>query len=166
MSLHLFAGLRVRDFQAARPWYERLLGEPTFFPHATEAVWTLAEDRSVYVVEHADGAGNSVVTIFLDDLDAHVAAIAARGLEPDERETYSNGVRKVLYRDPDGNELGFGGAPLDDRFIGLTAEADAIALCLTVQRGHLRAVPHSTSTNRRRSLVQRGRLVAYRQLWR
>jgi hypothetical protein len=64
MSLHLFAGLRVRDFQAVRPWYERLLGEPTFFPHATEAVWTLAEDRSVYVVEHADGAGNSVVTVF------------------------------------------------------------------------------------------------------
>ena len=95
MSLHLFAGLRVRDFQAARPWYERLLGEPTFFPHATEAVWTLAEDRSIYVVEHADGAGNSAVTIFLDDLDAHVAAIAARGLKPDERETYSGGVLKV-----------------------------------------------------------------------
>ncbi len=38
-----------------------------FFPHATEAVWTLAEHRSVYVVEHSD----------------------------------------------DGNELGFGGAPLD-----------------------------------------------------
>ncbi len=113
MSLHLFAGLRVRDFQAARPWYERLLGAPTFFAHATEAVWTLAEDRSVAVDEHADGAGNSVVTIFVDDLDAHVAAIAARGLEPDERLTYSNGVRKALYRDPDGNELGFAGAPLE-----------------------------------------------------
>jgi catechol 2,3-dioxygenase-like lactoylglutathione lyase family enzyme len=113
VSLHLFAGLRVRDFQAARPWYERLLGEPSFFPHATEAVWTLAEGRSVYVVEHADGAGHSVVTIFVDDRDAHVAAIAACGLEPDECETYSNGVRKAVYRDPDGNELGFGGAPLE-----------------------------------------------------
>jgi catechol 2,3-dioxygenase-like lactoylglutathione lyase family enzyme len=110
MPLHLFAGLRVRDFQAARAWYERLLGEPTFFPHATEAVWTLAEHRSLYVVEHAEGAGSSAVTIFLDDLDDHVAAIAARGLEPDEHETYANGVRKVIYRDPDGNELGFGGA--------------------------------------------------------
>ena len=69
--------------------------------------------RGGYVVEDADGAGNSVVTIFVDDLDAHVAAIAARGLEPDERLTYSNGVRKALYRDPDGNDLGFGGAPLD-----------------------------------------------------
>jgi catechol 2,3-dioxygenase-like lactoylglutathione lyase family enzyme len=113
MPLHLFAGLRVRDFQAALPWYERLLGQPTFFPHATEAVWTLAEDRSVYVVEHAEGAGNSAVTIFLDDLDARVAAIAARGLEPDERQTYSSGAHKALYRDPDGNELGFGGAPPD-----------------------------------------------------
>jgi predicted enzyme related to lactoylglutathione lyase len=113
MSLHLFAGLRVRDFEAVQPWYEQLLGKPTFFPHATEAVWTLAADRSVYVVEHADGAGSSVVTIFLDDLDAHVAAIAARGLQPDEHETYSNGVRKVIYRDPDGNELGLGGSPLD-----------------------------------------------------
>jgi hypothetical protein len=112
MSVHLFAGLRVRDLQAARPWYEQLLGEPAFLPRATEAVWTPAENRSVYVVEHAEGAGNSVVTIFLDDFDAQVAAVAARGLEPDERETYSSGVRKVLDRDPDGNELGFGGAPL------------------------------------------------------
>ena len=113
MSLHLFAGLRVRDLHAARPWYERLLGEPTFFPHANEAVWTLDDGRSIYVVEHPDGAGNSVVTIFVDDLDAHVASITARGLEPDERLTYSNGVRKTLYRDPDGNEIGLGGPPLE-----------------------------------------------------
>ena len=109
--MHLFAGLRVRDYRAALPWYEQLLGEPSFFPHDTEAVWTLADDRSVYIVEHAE-AGHSVVTLFVDDLDGVVAGIAARGLEPAERETYSNGVRKVTYRDPDGNEVGFGGAPL------------------------------------------------------
>ena len=113
MSLHLFAGLRVRDCQAARPWYEQMFGEPSFFPNDIEAVWTVADDRSVYIVEHPDGAGNSAVTLFLDDLDAHLAAVAARGLEPDEIETYSNGVRKAIYHDPDGNELGFGGAPLD-----------------------------------------------------
>jgi catechol 2,3-dioxygenase-like lactoylglutathione lyase family enzyme len=110
MSLHLFAGVRVRDFQSARAWYERLLGEPSFFPHETEAVWTLAEDRSVYIVEQADSAGSCVLTIFVDDLDGQVAAIAGRGLEPAESVTYPNGVRKALYRDPDGNELGFGGA--------------------------------------------------------
>ena len=114
MSLHLFAGLRVRDFEAARPWYERLFGEPAFFPHATEAVWTLGEDRSVYIVEHPDGAGSSVVTIFVDDLDAYVTEIAGRGLEPDEQLTYSNGVRKAHFHDPDGNEIAFGGPPLAD----------------------------------------------------
>ena len=113
MGLHLFAGLRVRDFEAARAWYEQLLGEPAFFPHATEAVWTLAEDRSVYAVEEPERAGQGVVTLFVDDLEGLVAEIAARGLEPDERETYSNGVRKTLYRDPDGNEIGFSGAPID-----------------------------------------------------
>jgi catechol 2,3-dioxygenase-like lactoylglutathione lyase family enzyme len=113
---HLFAGLRVREFAEARRWYERLLGEATFFPHATEAVWTLAEGRSLYVVqEDAERVGRCVVTIFVDDLDARVAEIAARGLDPDERLTYSNGVRKAVYRDPDGNELGFGGAPVEDR---------------------------------------------------
>ena len=55
------------------------------------------------------------MTIFVDDdLDAFVSAIADRGLEPHDRETYSNGVRKTIYRDPDGNEIGFGGMPLDD----------------------------------------------------
>ena len=40
-----------------------------------------------------------------------MATVAARGLEPAERETYDNGVRKVTFRDPDGNEFGFGGGP-------------------------------------------------------
>jgi hypothetical protein len=38
---------------------------------------------------------------------------ADRGLEPTKRETYSNGVRKATYVDPDGNEIGYGGAPSD-----------------------------------------------------
>ena len=112
MTLDLFAGNRVSDFAAARKWYERLLGsEPAFLPHATEAVWELAEHRYLYIEEHADGVGMAEHTIFVDDFDARVDGIAARGIEPAERETYSNGVRKAIYRDPDGNEISFGGAP-------------------------------------------------------
>ena len=106
----VFAGIRVRSFEAARPWYERLLGEPSFFPHDTEAVWTLAENGSVYIVEDAD-PGRAAVTVFVDDLDATMREIAARGLEPAEVETYGNGVRKAIYRDAEGNEIGFGGGP-------------------------------------------------------
>ena len=109
MSIALFAGIRVRDLAAARPWYEQLFGEPAFFPNETEIVWTVAENRSVYIEQDPERAGDGLVTLFVDDLDAALSEIAARGLEPAERETYDNGVRKMIFRDGDGNEIGFGG---------------------------------------------------------
>ncbi len=112
MELSLFAGIRVGDFAAALPWYERLLGgEPSFRPHGTEAVWELAEGRSLYIEEDGDASGAALQTILVADLDRQVAEISARGIEPAKRETYSNGARKAIYRDPDGNEIGFGGLP-------------------------------------------------------
>jgi hypothetical protein len=45
-----------------------------------------------------EDTGHSVVTIFVDDSDERVAGIAERGIEPAKQETYSNGVRKVVYR--------------------------------------------------------------------
>jgi hypothetical protein len=109
----LFAGIRVRDYHAARAWYERLLGkEPAFLPHATEAVWELAEHRYLFVIENREAPGGAVITIFVDDLDAATAEIASRGIDAAERITLSNGVRKAVYRDADGNEITFGGAPV------------------------------------------------------
>jgi hypothetical protein len=52
-----------------------------------------------------------MLTVLVADLDALVAGIAERGLEPAIRETYENGVRKITYRDADGNEIGYGDAP-------------------------------------------------------
>jgi catechol 2,3-dioxygenase-like lactoylglutathione lyase family enzyme len=114
MALDLFAGIPVSDYAAALPWYERLLGgPPTFVAHPTEAVWELADHRFLYVDEDPGRAGNAVVTMFVDDLGDTVRAVAARGIEPAGQETYANGVRKVTYRDADGNEVGFGGAPAE-----------------------------------------------------
>jgi predicted enzyme related to lactoylglutathione lyase len=110
MAVYLFAGIPVSDYSAALTWYERLLGSPpSIFPHDTEAVWELAEHRSVFIVQQPEHAGHAMHTIIVDDLDTVVAEIAQRGLEPAKRETYSNGVRKTTYVDPDGNEIGFGG---------------------------------------------------------
>ncbi|HJQ89315.1 MAG TPA: hypothetical protein VJ820_17865 [Propionibacteriaceae bacterium] len=53
-----------------------------------------------------------MITIFVDDFDGQLASITARGLEPEQIETYDNGVRKATFRDPDGNQIGFGGAPI------------------------------------------------------
>src|SRR3954447_11826832 len=114
MTVALFAGVRVRDLTVARAWYERLLGEPAFFPNEAEVVWTVADDRSLYIQEDPGRAGGALITVFVDDLDARIAEIGSRGLSPAERETYSNGVRKATYRDDDGNEIGFGGPPRSD----------------------------------------------------
>jgi hypothetical protein len=114
VTVDLFAGLPVSDYHRAVAWYERLLGsEPAFLPNATEAVWELAEHRYLYIEELPERAGHALHTVFVDDFDARVASIAARGIEPASQETYENGVRKMIYRDPDGNEIGFGGAPLE-----------------------------------------------------
>jgi len=110
VNLDLFAGIRVSDYEAARPWFERLFGsEPSFVAHETECVWELAEHRYVYINEESDSAGRSVVTIFVEDLDATVAEIASRGIEPDDRVTYPDKARKAIYHDRDGNEISFGG---------------------------------------------------------
>lgn len=110
MQIELFAGVPVTDLARAIDWFERLLGDvESFDPNDVERVWTLAEHRHVYVVVRPGNAGHAVVTLFVDDLDGFADAAAGRGVEPTERETYDNGVRKFVYRDPDRNEIGVGG---------------------------------------------------------
>lgn len=112
-DLDLFAGIAVSDYERALDWYGRLLGSPpSFQPHDTESVWTVNEHGHVNVLLRPEDAGHSQVTFFLSDLDAFVDAAEERGVHPESRETYDNGVRKVIFRDPDGNELGCGGAPV------------------------------------------------------
>ena len=112
MAVELFAGIPVADYERALAWYERLLGsEPSFVPNDVEAVWEIGENRYVFIEVRPQHAGHAMHTIFADDFDARVQQITDRGIEPAERETYANGVRKWTYRDPDGNEIGFGGAP-------------------------------------------------------
>src|SRR5215212_1539062 len=112
MALYLFAGIPVNDYAAALVWYQQLFGSPPMvFPSDTEAVWELAEHRWVFIVQRSEHAGHAIPTILVDDLDARVAQIGERGLEPTKRETYANGMRNIIHCNPDGNEIGFGGAP-------------------------------------------------------
>ena len=113
MPVDLFAGIPVTDYAVALAWYDHLFGSPpSFVPNDTEAVWELAEHRYVFVEQRPEHAGHARHLVFVEDLEALVAQVAERGLTPVERETYENGVRKAAYRDPDGNEFGFGGAPV------------------------------------------------------
>ena len=111
MPVDLYAGVYVSDCPQAVSWYTLLLGEPALVASDTEVVWEFAAHRYLAVEEQAEHAGHSVVTVFVDDFDDRLSDIASRGLEPTTSQTYRNGVRKALFHDPDGNEVGFGGAP-------------------------------------------------------
>ncbi len=112
MEIDLFAGVPVADYAAAEEWYQRLFGAPpSFLPNSIEAVWEIAEHRFVFIEEKPERAGTARHLLFVDNLDRLVAGIAERGLNPANRQTLPNGVRKVAYRDLDGNEIEFGGAP-------------------------------------------------------
>ena len=52
-----------------------------------------------------------MVTLFVEDFDAFLDDVAQRGIHRETQETYGNGVRKAVFRDPDGNEVGVGGGP-------------------------------------------------------
>jgi hypothetical protein len=90
-------------------WYKRLLGaKPTFYPNDIEAVWQLAEDRYVYMIQDANRAGGAVSMIWVDDPISEVARIAERGLEPVRVEKHDQ-VWKYVFHDGNGNETGIRG---------------------------------------------------------
>lgn len=112
MALYLFAGIPVSDYAAGLAWYETLMGQPpAFIPNNHEAVWELAEHRYFYIELRPEFAGHAMVTVLVERLDERLAEMAQRGLEPFRREDYDNGVRKIIFRDPEGNEIGFGDSP-------------------------------------------------------
>ncbi|MFJ1539103.1 hypothetical protein ACIODS_11240 [Micromonospora chalcea] len=78
MTVDLFAGVPIRDLAVSTAWYERLFGAPPQFrPNHSEAVWELAEHRYLYVDVRPEHAGHAMQTVFVEDFDSRVAAIAA-----------------------------------------------------------------------------------------
>ncbi|CAN5361207.1 hypothetical protein BH09BAC4_BH09BAC4_09790 [soil metagenome] len=103
----LFAGIPVSKYDVSLDWYQRLLGcEPSFFPNEVEAVWQLAEHRFIYIIVVPQHAGHSIQNVMVSELETVVFQIAARGIEFSKQERPEPNTRKVMYYDPDGNEIG------------------------------------------------------------
>lgn len=103
---YVFAGLIVVDRDQAAEWFERLLGRPpTFLPNDAEAVWQLADTASVYLLADAERAGQGVMALVVDDLEASLVEINGRGIEIGQIEEIPGAGRKSVIIDPDGNAV-------------------------------------------------------------
>jgi hypothetical protein len=71
----------------------------------------IAEQFWFYIIVDSARAGGAIQTIMVSDLDAVIAEIGARGIEFADEERPDVNVRKVMYHDPDGNEIGVGSIP-------------------------------------------------------
>ncbi len=100
----LFAGVAVRDLDAALPWYRRLFGRaPDIVPNDDEVMWHVSTAGWVYVVRDNERAGRGLVTLCVRDLDAFVAEAAARGAMGGPIVPVGDAGRKAAYHDPEGN---------------------------------------------------------------
>ncbi|MFI7586960.1 VOC family protein [Spongisporangium articulatum] len=108
--MDMFAGVPVRDIAAAEAWYARFFGGgPSFRPNEAEAVWEIVEHGYVFLRQAPEHAGHAAHTLFVRDVDGWAARLEGADLKPEVVEEYENGVRKLVFHDPDGNELGIGG---------------------------------------------------------
>lgn len=102
----LFASVPVSDLPAALDWYRLLFGRPAdIVPHDGEAMWCVAGNGWLYVVEDPDRAGTTIVTISVDNLDRLVSDLSGRGITSGLIEAVGDEGQKSKVTDPDGNVI-------------------------------------------------------------
>lgn len=70
---------------------------------ANDAEWDFANGSTLQLVDDADRAGYSSITLSPDDLDAEVERLAQHGLRPSETGT---GIFKIaIFQDLAGNQI-------------------------------------------------------------
>jgi hypothetical protein len=76
------------------------------FPQESECVWQLTPTSSIYVAQDGERAGSALVTLALDDLDAHERRLREAGFTFRE-EVGGAAPRRLFVADIDGNTLAF-----------------------------------------------------------
>jgi catechol 2,3-dioxygenase-like lactoylglutathione lyase family enzyme len=104
---HLYAGVPVTDLNASIDWYTRFFGRGPDFRAGDEILWEVGDSATLFIEPDAERAGTSRITLSVTTLDALLESLAARGIDHQAIETYSNGVRHVKIPDPDRNAIAF-----------------------------------------------------------
>jgi hypothetical protein len=76
-----------------------------------EVLWEIAEHAWLVIEPDAAHAGAGRIALEVAGLDALLERLAAQRIEHEPIETYSNGVRHLKIRDPDGNAIAFAEPP-------------------------------------------------------
>jgi catechol 2,3-dioxygenase-like lactoylglutathione lyase family enzyme len=101
------ASLAVRDLTSAVDWYQRLLGRPAdSTPMAEVAEWKFGGGGWLQVYQNPDRAGLGSVTLAVDSLDQARSDLERLGIDAGNS-MYSEKVRVVMIKDPDGNSIAF-----------------------------------------------------------
>lgn len=108
---HLYAGVPVTDLDASVDWYTRFFGRGPDFRTGDEILWEIEEHATLFIEPDSVRAGTGRITLSVVGLDALLASLAARHIDREAIETYSNGVRHVKIPDPDGNAIAFAEPP-------------------------------------------------------
>lgn len=103
---HVLAVIPVSDVETAAAWYAKLFGrEPDNHPMPVLVEWQVVPGGWVQVFADPERAGAGLVNFAVDDLPAHRAEAAERGLAPGDVEDVNEGVQLCTLRDPDGNTI-------------------------------------------------------------
>jgi catechol 2,3-dioxygenase-like lactoylglutathione lyase family enzyme len=101
-----FIGVPVTNLAAGQDFFERLLGSPPdILVKEDEVMWRVAEAAWLYVVVDPPRAGHALAALSVGDLDATLAELAARGINPSIVEQVGEGAHKATVFDPDGNSI-------------------------------------------------------------
>lgn len=103
----VLAALAVADLDSAVRWYERLLGRPADeLPMEGLAEWHFPRTGAIQLVEDADRAGRSLLTLGVDDLNRELLTLRERGIDPGSMDdTTSDKVLFATITDPEGNAI-------------------------------------------------------------
>jgi predicted enzyme related to lactoylglutathione lyase len=103
--LNVLAVVTVTDWKAGVSWYERFFGRPADRnPMDGLAEWQVTAAGGLQVVEDAERAGSSYVTLAVDDLEGHRAALSDRQVDAGEI-TRGEVASFAQVIDPDGNTI-------------------------------------------------------------
>lgn len=103
---NILTGIAVKNVDAALDYYERLFGRPADArPMPILADWHLPAGF-VQLVADPGRAGQSLLTLQVDDLDATLSELAERGITPTTADTQSGEtVNFAMLNDPEGTMI-------------------------------------------------------------